>query len=100
MAIRKKKQTKKSPKRKPAARKKTTSKKQVSVSNRDAHWKAYKLLQAKVDKAWAKLQADVRKKAPIDVLVRNKNQLLLLLGECNYMVRECMRSDAKTKKRQ
>lgn len=93
MAIRKKKQTKKKSTRKVAPRKKTTS-----LSNKEAHWKAYKLLQAKVDKAWTKLQSDVRKKAPINVLIRTKNQLLLLLGECNYMAKECMRSDAKAKK--
>lgn len=91
MVKRKKKPAKKTASRKPVAAKKKSSKnKPVITSNKKAHWDAYKALQNKVDKAWAQLQKNVRKKAPVSVLIQNKNELLLLLGECNYMARECM----------
>ena len=78
----------------PRARKQQLSKsspRKKTVSNESIYWKTYRDLQKKVDKAWDKLQMDVKRKAPANVLIRNKNQLLLLLGECNYMARECMR---------
>ena len=69
------------------------------AANKAAHWKTYKTLQKKVDLAWDKLQTGVRKKAAPSVLLRHKNNLLLLLGECNYMAKECMRCASKAKKR-
>lgn len=97
MASRIKKKTTKRAPRKTAKSK--VSPKESSLVNHAAHWKTYKDLQRKVDQAWEKLQEDVRKKASPDVLLRNKNQLLLLLGECNYMARECMRCSTSAKKR-
>ena len=94
MAVRKKKRVT----RKTTRKKTITSKKSVA-SNQKAHWKTYRDLQKKVDRAWDKLQADVKRKASPNVLIRNKNQLLLLLGECNYMARECMRCASKSKKK-
>ena len=61
------------------------------AANRKAHWTAYKELQSRVDKQWAKLRANVARKAKSQILVRDRNHLLLLLGECNYMARECMK---------
>jgi hypothetical protein len=66
--------------------------------NRQAQWKAYRELQMRADKAWEKFRADVRKNAKSDILIRDHNHLLLLLGECNYMARECMRIANKGKK--
>lgn len=59
--------------------------------NQENHWNAYKQLQKRVDKAWVKLRSDVRRHANPQILIRDRNQLLLLLGECNYMARECTR---------
>jgi hypothetical protein len=94
----KKKSTKRAPRKKTVSKAKKPSKKSI-LANKAAHWEAYKELQKRVDNAWEKLQADVKRKASPSVLIRNKNQLLLLLGECNYMARECMRFSSKTKKR-
>lgn len=83
-------------------RKKTTkdkAAKETIAVNKKAHWAAYKDLQKQVDKAWATLKNNVKKKATPQVLLRDKNYLLLLLGECNYMARECMQLTAKRKKR-
>ncbi len=66
--------------------------------NRKAQWKAYRELQMRADKAWDKFRADVRKNAKSDILIRDHNHLLLLLGECNYMARECMRIANRGKK--
>ncbi len=60
-------------------------------SNHESHWATYRQLQQKVDEAWARLEADVQKNASPEILMRDKNHLLLLLGECNYMANECMR---------
>jgi len=83
-------------------RKRKTVRKTAATStrhNRSAHWKAYRELQERADKAWDKFRNDVRKNAKSDILIRDHNHLRLLLGECNYMARECMRMAAKGKKR-
>ncbi len=73
--------------------------KKAVATNQKAQWTAYKELQSQVDKAWARLKENVKKKAKPQVLARDKNELLLLLGECNYMASECMRLSAKKKSR-
>lgn len=85
--------------RKTARKGKSTKKgsKTATRHNRAAHWKAYHELQTKADKAWEKFRADVRKNARSDILIRDQNHLRLLLAECNYMARECMRMASKGK---
>lgn len=90
-----------------AARVKNRRKKTKAVANKDnaafvnrnAQWKAYRELQLQADKAWKKFHDDVRKNARAEVLIRDNNHMLLLLGECNYMARECMRIASKGKKK-
>ena len=89
--------TKKAPAKK-GSKSITQLRKEVKA-NEKAQWAAYKELQARVDKAWARLKANVKKNASPVVLIRDKNELLLLLGECNYMSRECMRLNQKKKRR-
>ncbi len=67
--------------------------------NRAAQWKAYRELQMKADKAWEKFRDDVKKNARSDIIIKDNNYLRLLLGECNYMARECMRMATKGKAR-
>jgi hypothetical protein len=81
--------------RKKRAPAKTSKRRKETATNQRAQWVAYKELQTQVDKAWKRLQANVKKKAKPQILVRDKNELLLLLGECNYMVRECMRLSSR-----
>lgn len=59
--------------------------------NSENAWKAYESLRDQVHRAWERLQANVRRKAGPETLLKDRNELLLLLGECNYMARECMR---------
>jgi len=61
------------------------------ANNRKAHWNVYRDLQKKADKAWAKLRSDVKRKAAPHVIMEDRNNLVLLLGECNYLAGECMR---------
>ena len=103
MAVRKRvvRRRKSTAKRKTVKRKTSVTKRKTpktsSRHNRAAYWKAYRDLQMKADKAWEKFRADVRKNARSDVLIRDHNHLRLLLGECNYMARECMRMASKGK---
>lgn len=68
-------------------------------ANRKALWQAYRGLQKRADSAWEKFRSDVRRNAKSDILIKDHNQLLLLLGECNYMARECTRAAAKNKRK-
>jgi predicted Zn-dependent protease with MMP-like domain len=63
--------------------------------NQKIHWDAYHALQREIDQAWQELKIHVAKHASPDILSANKNRLLLLLGECDYMARECMRQISK-----
>jgi hypothetical protein len=101
MAKRVKRKTKrKAARRKTAVRKKRSKGASLKAQqkNKKAHWTAYKELQQRVDKAWKKLRSDVNKRVSPKILIRDKNHLLLLLGECNYMARECMRFASKGKR--
>lgn len=72
----------------------------TSISkNRNAQWRAYRTLQDKADKAWVKLRSDVKEKASPEILVRDRDELLLLLGECNYMAGECLRIENMRKQK-
>lgn len=76
--------------RSPRRRKSKASAKGFSA-NWKAQWKAYKDMQKKVNTAWSKLQTHAKQKASPQTILRDRNNLLLLLGECNYLSRECMR---------
>ena len=91
--IPKKRAKKTSPKRaqSPKRAKKPSVEMEEVLVNQQIHWEAYKELRQRVDQAWAKLQTDIEQKVHPALLVRDKNDLLLLLGECNYMAREGMR---------
>src|ERR1700722_11195694 len=69
--------------------------------NRNCYWKTYRDLQTKANRAWEKFHDDVRRNADPSILLQDQNRLLLLLGECDYMARECMRiaSNSRTTSR-
>ncbi|NGX28749.1 MAG: hypothetical protein K940chlam1_00936 [Candidatus Anoxychlamydiales bacterium] len=45
-------------------------------------------MQKDIDKALCILKKDIKRKAPFAVIEKDNNDLLMLLGECNYFVRE------------
>ncbi len=65
-----------------------TPKKKAGAFNRKAYWKAFKELQSRADTAWKKFQSGVKNKEDAATLLHRRNELLLLLGECNYMAKE------------
>ena len=64
---------------------------QTDPVNPGLQWNAYIDLERQVFAAWAKLQKDVKRGASPEVLLEDKNRLMLLLGECNYLAHEYMR---------
>lgn len=84
------------------SKRKTASRKKKDPSaeyNKKALWKTYRELQGRAEKAWKKFRTDVQRNASKKILLQDHNHLLLLLGECNYMARECTRLAEKNKKR-
>ena len=73
----------------PASLNKRLDPEDVEIYNNQ--WRMYKALEKQIEEAWTKLRNDVRQKASPQTIAKDKNHLLLLLGECNYMVRECAR---------
>lgn len=67
--------------------------------NKAALWETYHELQKRATDAWNKLRVDMKRKAPMNVLLEDRNHLVLLLGECNYMTQECMNCEAANKKK-
>ena len=86
-------------KKRKAAKKTANSPRKALAANHKAQLAAYRKLQKQVDQAWTKMKSHVKKKASTQVLMRDKAHLMLLLGECNYMAKECKRCAARAKKR-
>jgi len=76
-----KKATKKTAKKPKAKKRKKTTKKPIWASHVEK-------MQNKIDTALKKLEKDIKRKAPYKVIEEDNNELLMLLGECNYIVRE------------
>jgi hypothetical protein len=78
-------------KRKAKSKAKKASAKMTGAFNLKSYWKAFKDLEARADAAWKKFQSSVKNKAPQSEIAKNRSDLLLILGECNYMAQECAR---------
>jgi len=50
--------------------------------------KEIKLMIKKIEKAHKKLNKDIKKHAPVKTIEKDNSALLMLLGECNYLVKE------------
>ena len=98
---------KSAPKKTPSARAKPRAKAAASKSeemasldaNKRALWNTYRELQGRVDRALDKLHMHCQQRAAPSVLLQDKQELLFLLGECNYMARMCASAEAAQKKR-
>ena len=66
------------------------SKAQKIVFSMKAPMRTYRQIEQKIDKTWKKLRNDVKNRS-VKAIKKGRNDLLLLLGECNYMVQECGR---------
>jgi hypothetical protein len=65
--------------------KKTTRKKTSPKTNYKAQ---FEMMETKINKACKKLNSHIKQKAPFEKIEKDNNELLMLLGECNYIVRE------------
>jgi len=45
-------------------------------------------MKKRIEKSLNNLKKDIKKNAPIEQLEKDNNELLMLLGKCNYIVRE------------
>ncbi len=66
-----------------------------------SHKNPYKIqlvsIEKKIDKTYKKLNNHIKKHASYDVIEQDNNELLMLLGECNYLVREFHQFQKKIK---
>lgn len=60
------------------------------------------LMEKKLDKTYTKLNKHLQQNARFEIIEKDNKDLLLLLGECNFIARECQRinneEDKKKKK--
>lgn len=89
---------------KPLRPKKTSASKrrlhEKDLLNPQMQWDAYQAIEGQIYAAWKTLENDVARGAHPSVLLEDRNRLMLLLGECNYMAREWMSwTDYHPKKR-
>jgi hypothetical protein len=68
---------------------KTAEMKAAEDTNRQALWHTYRDLQNRVNQALDKLSYHFQTRAAPEILIQDKQELLFLLGECNYMARTC-----------
>lgn len=90
--MRKTKKTVSPQKKGPQMRKSSPSKKkemgmESMEYNQDALWNTYRELHMRVDRALEQLRTHFEKRVSPSELQQDEKHLLLLLGECNYMVR-------------
>jgi len=83
-----KKRAKKTTKRPTAKKRKKASKKPIWASHVEQ-------MQNRIDDALKKLEKDIKRKASYKTIEADNNELLMLLGECNYIVREFHENLAK-----
>ena len=69
-------------------KKKPSSAKRKKTKNANDYKGEMLDMRRKIDKSYKKLDQDLKKHAPYSTIEKDQNQLLMLLGECNYMVRE------------
>jgi len=68
---------------------KTAEMRAAEETNRKALWETYRDLQNRVNQALDKLSYHFQTRAAPEILIQDKQELLFLLGECNYMARTC-----------
>lgn len=59
--------------------------------------KKYHEMEKKLQQTYQKLDKDFQKNAPISILTKDTQELMMLLGECNYIARECHLFEKKIK---
>lgn len=61
--------------------------------------KQLEVMEKKLDKSYNKLSNHLAKKARFEIIEQDNKELLLLLGECNFIARECQKCIGEEDKR-
>lgn len=61
--------------------------------------KVIKEMKKKISASYKKFTQNISKKAPLKTLQKDSAELMMLLGEVNYLVKECERMHKKTTKK-
>jgi len=94
----KRKKAKKIIKKRTVRRTRRKSKKALSPSA-SAYWASFRELQERANQAVARLQASIKRNAAPEILMQEQKNLMLILGECEYMTRECKKMASWNKNR-
>jgi hypothetical protein len=78
---------------------KVASDAEVNQKNYEAMWKTYNQLKNRADQAIKKLNNDIRKNVDNETLMKDRADIILLLGECDYMAREYQKLSGKKSKK-
>jgi len=54
-------------------------------------------MEKKLNKSFQKMSKNMLKKTPLKTMQKDMHELMLLLGETNYLAKECTRIKKKTK---
>ena len=66
-------------------------------SKLDPYQKMLKDMEKKLSSSYKKLSSNMLKNAPLKTLQKDAHELMLLLGETNYLAKECKRMKKKKK---
>ena len=79
-------------KKKVNAKKRTFAKRnaisQTGAVINNPYYRDLKMMEKKLKMAWTRLNNDARNNADLSVIDRDNRELLILLGECNYLANE------------
>lgn len=67
--------------------------KKISKKNTASYQKVLKDMEKKLSKAYKILSSSMLKNAPLKTLQKQAHELMLLLGETNYLAKECKKMD-------
>ena len=75
----------------------TIQHRKTSTKKINPYGKALEEMEKKLNKSYRKLACDIKKKAPITTIKKDSHDLLIHLGECNYLMQECKKIAKKRK---
>lgn len=63
---------------------------QDNIKTARPYVKMWQKLEKELKHAMIQLKSDLHKNKSVKTIQKDKNELVLLLGECNYLTRECL----------
>jgi hypothetical protein len=75
----------------------TIQHRKTSTKKNNPYGEAMQEMEKKLSKSYKKLESDIKKHAPITTIKKDSHDLLIHLGECNYLMQECKKIEKKRK---